>query len=152
MAIAENDGFVEIVATGGETELDFDFELLDRGDMLVLHNGVELTLNLQYSIQDESLNDPNGGVIELEPITYFPSGAVAGDVFTIICDPPASNDSDFQPGGGISYSTLNNRFDRIWQYLQKLTRDVSRSALVDETELGLNLSLPLPEEGSFIGW
>ncbi|NTU49559.1 MAG: hypothetical protein HGA87_01450, partial [Desulfobulbaceae bacterium] len=153
MAITENDGIVQIIATGGESELDFDFKLLVRSDLRVLRSDTELTLDLHYTVPDESLNDDSGGTIVLDAVTYFPDGATAGDIFTLILDPPCEREGDFQPGDGITrWQTHNSEYDRIWQYLQKLTRDVSRSALVDETELGLNLSLPLPEEGSFIGW
>ncbi|NTU50254.1 MAG: hypothetical protein HGA87_05135, partial [Desulfobulbaceae bacterium] len=152
MAVSENDGIVQIVATGGESELDFDFELLARADMKVLQNGTALTLNLQYTIPDESLNDPSGGTITLDDVTYFPDGATADDVFTLILDPAAERTADFSPGGGIPYSTLNAEFDRIWQYLQKLSRNIARAPRIAEDTTGITLTLPDPQDKMYWQW
>ncbi|NTU49418.1 MAG: hypothetical protein HGA87_00730 [Desulfobulbaceae bacterium] len=150
--VAENDGIVQIVATGGESELDFDFELLARADLKVLQNGTALTLNLQYTIPDESLNDPSGGTITLDDVTYFPDGATADDVFTLILDPAAERTANFSPGGGIPYSTLNTQFDRIWQYLQKLARNIARAPRIAEDTVGKTLTLPDPQDEMYWQW
>lgn len=148
MAVSANDGIRQVICTGGETEIDFDFELLARADLKVIYNtgGSEstLTLNLQYTIPDESLNDPDGGVITLDAVTYFPDGAIADDVFTLILDPAAERSTDFTPGGTIPYTTLNSEFDRIWQYLQKLNRNIERAPRISETLTGKTVTLSAP--------
>lgn len=131
MAVPENDGYIQVTATGGESEIDFDFLILERTDLTVRwqpSGGAEetLVLDLQYSIPGSSLEMPDGGVIVLDSATYFPTGAGAGDVFTLILNPPAERATDFTPGGGIPKESLNTELDRVWLYFIKLTR------LVDE--------------------
>lgn len=154
MAISANDGIKQVICTGGETEIDFDFELLARADLKVIYKtgGVEstLTLNLQYTIPDESLNDSDGGVITLDAATYFPDGAIADDVFTLILDPAAERSTDFTPGGTIPYTTLNSEFDRIWQYMQKLARNIERAPRISETLTGKTVSLADPVDAYYL--
>ena len=157
MTISSNGGRTRSVATGGETEIDFDFLLFEDGDIQVLEtdtDGVtsELVLGVDYTVPSDSISVPTGGVIDLDSGVY-PSGATAGHIFTCLSAVPANRQSDFQTGGDLRADTINDQLDRIVVVQQQNRRDVDRSLrLLDSSGFATEPRMEDPEDGNVMYW
>lgn len=132
MAINQNDGFIQTTTVGGETTIDFDFEIETAADLRVLltspSNVVSTLVNgTHYSVPSGSLNDPDGGTINILAGAY-PTGLPAGYKVTCLSDYIEARSSDFQQGGDFFAGVLNQQLDRLTVVTQQLRRDVDKSA------------------------
>ncbi len=156
MAVNQNDGFIQTTTVGGETTIDFDFEIETAADLRVLltspSNVITTLVNgTHYSVPSVSLNDPAGGVINISA-TAYPSGLPAGYKVTCLSDYDEKRSSDFQQGGDFFAGTLNQQLDRLTVLTQQLRRDVDRSASLPQDSVISSLTLPAPEAGKAIVW
>jgi len=134
MSQPSNDGFVQLIATGGETSLAWDFKIGQYTDIKITRTraGVKVTLalNTDYTIAANQLNQSNGGVANLIG-TALP--ALAGDIYTLLLDTPSQRTSDFSQQGAFQAATVNAELDNLVRMTQRLTRDVSKALKYDET-------------------
>lgn len=157
MTTNTNDGFLQTLASGGETTIDFDFIIYAKADLQVLETdgaGVisELTLNTDYTIATDQLNDPTGGEIVLVPGVY-PSGAVAGHLFSCRSNAIEKRATDFQQGGDFFAATLNNQLDYQTTLLQQHRRDLNQAVRVSRDSDIVDLFLQdAPQDGYGIVW
>ena len=137
IVINENDGFIQHVATGGETSFTFDYPIFDETHLKVLQTAgstgaiTELTLNTDYTVPAGSVDNQAGGQIDLDS-GVFPSGATATDLFTILLNPPFARTTDFNQAGDFLAATLNEELDLIAQQFQRLNRDATKAVLLEE--------------------
>lgn len=148
--VLENDGRVQITATGGETSLAFDFLITDSSHIRIVRTraGVDTTLAIttDYTIPIGSINQEAGGTITLV------SPALAGDRYTLLLDVPYSRTSDFNPNGDFFADTLNLELDLLTQQNQQIIRDLARAAKIPESSTIASLDLPVPQASKLIGW
>lgn len=159
MTTDANDGFLQTLCVGGETEIDFDFTIYAAADLQVLEtdaDGIitELVLNTDYSVPAGSvgLNDPEGGTITLLPGPY-PTGATAGHLFSCRSNAAEKRVTDFQQGGDFFAATLNEQLDYQTLLLQQHRRDIDKSVRVslDSTITDLFLQ-DAPQDGYGLVW
>jgi len=133
-----NDGFVQLIATGGETSLSWDFKIGQYTDIKIIRtrSGVKATLvlNTDYTIAANQLNQPGGGIANLIG-TATP--ALAGDIYTLLLDTPSQRLADFSQQGAFQAATVNAELDNLTRMAQRLTRDTNKSLKYDE-----NLNIP----------
>jgi hypothetical protein len=139
MSMNLNDGISQVVATGGELSIPWDFKISDRSELRVVRtrgtSDEVLVLNSTYTIADNQLNQDLGGVAVL---TGSATPALAGDIYTMLLDTPYARgtsfgSSDFNQAGDLFANVLNNQFDNIVRMCQRLGRDVGKSLKFDET-------------------
>lgn len=150
VSINQNDGFVSITCTGGETDLPFDFPLFDEDHITVIRtrSGTEttLTVNTDYTIDPSDIGVAGGGDVVLSV------AATAGDVYTLLLNVPEERTTDFNNAGDFKAETLNRELDLQTQMIQQLRRDVNKSATLPDTSTLTSLDLPTPVAGRIIGW
>lgn len=121
MTVPANDRVNQETAVGGETSFGYDFKIFAEADLVVerqtgtaapvlLINGTDYTVT--------GVGVLAGGTIELDPVLY-PSGAVAGDVYTMYADTQIIRASDYQTDGDFRAVTVNAEFDDIYHILQE---------------------------------
>jgi hypothetical protein len=134
-----NDGIAQVIATGGELSIPWDFKISDRSELRVVRtrgtSDEVLVLNSTYTIADDQLNQDLGGIAVLAGSA---TPAVAGDIYTLLLDTQFARgtsfgSSDFNQAGDLFANVLNNQFDNIVRMCQRLGRDVAKSLKFDET-------------------
>ena len=155
--INENDGFIQHTATGGETSFTFDYPIFDETHIKVLRTPtgsttpVELTIATDYTVPAGSVDNQSGGQIDLAAGS-FPSGATAGDLFTLLLNPPFARTTDFNQAGDFLAATLNEELDLIAQQFQRLNRDATKAVLLpqDSTLASVEIDEPTGNAGKLV--
>lgn len=126
IVIAQNDGFIQYIASGGEADFAYDFPIFDQAHVVILREraGVVITLTIitQYTVTDVGV--VSGGDIVLAGAA---SPADAGDIYTLIRDVPEERTTQFQVLGDYKSGTINKELELIWMTIQQLRRDYDRS-------------------------
>lgn len=131
LTIPLNDGRKVHVATGGEAGFSYDYPLYDESHIKVEETDASgtttaLVLNTDYTVTGVGVQ-PGVGTLEIVlDATLYPSGATAGDVYTLSLDVPESRESDYNQAGDFLAPTLNKDFDLTTQQIQQLRRDIER--------------------------
>jgi hypothetical protein len=155
--INQNDGRKQTIATGGETQIDFDFPIFEAEHLRVVETDLnsietELTLNVDYTIPAGSIVNQAGGVIDLDP-TAYPAGAIAGHAYTLLQNVPEERITDFQQAGDFFAEVLNQELDLIVQTQQQLKRDQDRSIRISDSDnLPGSLIIPLDRASKFLAF
>lgn len=155
--INANDGVTQSTMSGGETTVAFDFPIFDKDHIKVYEtdSGGTITLrtrNSDYSIGDAQVENQSGGLITLLAGTY-PSGATAGNIFTLVQSVPYARTTDFSQAGAFLANTLNKELDLITQQLQQLnTMLTTRAPLLPVDTTITAVTLQDPEDGKVIAW
>ncbi len=140
--INDSDRRIQFTATGGETEITYDFPIFASKDLVVelqpAAGGVAATL---VEITDYTVNGvgaENGGTITLVV------AATVNEVYTLYGDIAVERLTDFQQRGALRALTLNLEFDRIVQMIQQNERNIARAVqLTIEDTTALPMALPL---------
>jgi len=127
--ILQNNAYTQIIAAGGETELDFTFPIFDAAHLKVEDvdgDGVatELTYLVDYEVS--GVGQEAGGSITLSDTTY-PGGAIQGHKYNLILNVPAERATDFNERGDFKASVLNRELDLLAQISQCIARDAKQS-------------------------
>lgn len=148
--ILENDGRLQITASGGQTSLAFDFPIYDESHIRIIRtrSGTDTTLVLttDYTVPSGSVGVEAGGVVTLN------SGATAGDIYTLLLAVPYARTSDFIVAGDFRAETLNLELDLLTQQNQQIVRDQSYALRLPDSTTLTGVILPAPEASKLIGW
>ena len=139
---------VTVSASGGQTIFSYPFLIQETSQLAVQRTQdpsgtpavTTLTLNVDYSVQ--GTGSATGGTITLLPAN-FPSGATAGDQFTLFRDIPIERLTDFPFRGNFSASAINLELDRLTLVVQEIARDVLRSVALPINDPLSSMVLPL---------
>ena len=146
-----NDGFVQIIAVGGEIDLDFDFPIYEKAHIRIIRTRsgttADLVLDTDYTIANDQLEVTAGGTAVLAGAS---TPAVAGDVYTLLLDVPEARTTDFTQVGPFLKETLNEELDLYAQMAQGLRRDVNKSISMEATSALTGVTAPDPESGKVL--
>lgn len=149
---------VSIAATAGQTQLSFDFLILKSGHLQVRRidsAGTVTTLaeTTDYTIPGAAVNNKDGGTITLTPAS-FPSGASAGDTFTLFRQIPIERLSDVPRRGSFRADVFNAEMDTIFLIAQELRDDLGRAIVLADEDPTTGLTLPLVDvrKGKILGF
>ena len=135
MTVANNTTRNQYAATSGQTVFPYTFEIFDKGDLVVLKNGVQLTEGANYTVTGVGFQ--NGGNITLL------TGATAGDIITAYRDMAYERTTDYQTSGDFLAAEVNADFDRLWLAVQQNEEADSRAIRKPITDAAsVNMELP----------
>ncbi|WP_286975751.1 tail fiber domain-containing protein [Pseudomonas sp.] len=110
------------VANGVTTTFTIPFLLIEPGDLTVFLNGEEVTSGFVLV----GVGDPTSSIIF--------GTAPTGDLYLVL-DVPFERLFDYQENGDFLSRTVNLDFDRIWQALKQLFRNVGRALVLGDNDI-----------------
>jgi hypothetical protein len=102
----------DYVASDNQTVFDYSFEILLDTDLKVYKNGIELTVDVDYSVSNVGVS--GGGDITLT------AGAANGDRVSILLAMPIDRATQYQDSGDFLASDVNADFDKAYIALNQL--------------------------------
>jgi len=136
MTVADNTSRNQYTATSGQTVFAYTFEIVDKGDIVVLKNGTTLSEGTNYTVSNVG-NDSGGNVT-------LTVGATAGDVLTLYRDMPYARTQNYTNSGDFLASEVNSDFDNLWLAGEQTNRSFSQSIRKPITDSD-SISMELPE-------
>lgn len=158
MTVPADDAIAIYTAVGGEANFTYDFPIdvpnpPNSHEIVVqtLSGGLVTTLveNVDYTVT--GAGNPGGGLIVLDT-TVFPSGAVAGVVWTIFRQIILARPTDFQISGDFFAETVNKEFDKHIRIMQDLKRDLGLSVQLAPGSGLTGVQIPIPGADQYIKW
>ena len=136
MTVADNTSRNQYTATSGQTVFAYTFEIVDKGDIVVLQNGTTLSEGTNYTVS--GVGAENGGNITLTV------GATAGDIMTLYRDMAYVRTQNYADSGDFLASEVNTDFDNLWLAGEQTNRSFSQSIRKPITDSD-SISMELPE-------
>lgn len=139
--INDVDPRIQYVGSGGETDFTFPFVINEESHLIVektdtLNATSTLVLNTDYTIDDGSVDNANGGGIKLT------TALVLNEVITITRDVPEERLNDFLVGGDLTADDLNNILDLLVQMIQEQKSRTNRAVTLQNADPSSNVQLP----------
>lgn len=136
----------DYVASASQTEFEYTFRIFNDSDLLVFVNGLLQGLNSEYTVT--GAGNEAGGTVE------FTSGLESGDKVAILSAIPATQLTDYTPGGKFPATSHEAALDKITRLVQQLDEQQDRQPTVDAHHPpgDLSLALPDPGAGKLFGW
>ena len=142
MTVADNTSRNQYTATSGQTVFAYTFEIVDKGDIVVLKNGTTLSEGTNYTVSNVG-NDSGGNVT-------LTAGATAGDILTLYRDMPYARTQNYTNSGDFLASEVNSDFDNLWLAGEQTNRSFSQSIRKPITDSD-SISMELPAAASRAG-
>ena len=149
--IADNPPIVTITAAEGQRTFNWGF-LIQSKDQLVMTltpvvsnpGGPPITLALDqdYTIPVTALNTNDGGAATLTDAS-FPTGATAGDLYTLAREIPVVRNTNFPFRGTYDAATINFQLNTLFLSLQERERDQARAMTLPLTDPLESIEVPL---------
>ena len=136
MTVEDNTSRNQYSATSGQTVFAYTFEIVDKGDIVVLKNGTTLSEGTNYTVS--GVGAENGGNITLTV------GATAGDIMTLYRDMAYVRTQNYADSGDFLASEVNTDFDNLWLAGEQTNRSFSQSIRKPITDSD-SISMELPE-------
>jgi len=134
----------QVNASGGQTVFNYNFILLDEGDLVVIQEGTTLVLNTDYTVT--GVGNESGGTFVLA------SGATAGDLVTYYGQTAIGRASQYQVDGRFDAPPLERDLDRITVILQEQSRDIERTVKLNVEDTNTSLELPAASANKALKW
>lgn len=134
ITIPDNDARIQYTATAGQTVFPYDFPINAEADLVIIKEGVTLTLTTDYTVSGVGVQA--GGNVTLV------TGATLNDVVTIYRDEAIARTSNFNVAGDFLAGTLNDQLNSITRWGQQLERDIERTVKLDPQDTASELVLP----------
>jgi hypothetical protein len=147
MTVADNTSRNQYTATSGQTVFAYTFEIVDKGDIVVLQNGTTLSEGTNYTVS--GVGAQNGGNITLTV------GATTGDVMTIYRDMAYSRTQNYADSGDFLASEVNTDFDNLWLAGEQTNRSFSQSIrkpITDDDSVSMELPVASARANTFLAF
>lgn len=142
----------EFTATAGQTVFTFNFKIFNTSDIVVYltpsGQTPDDTTDLLTEITDYTvvIYGDNGGTVTLT------SGASLNDSITLLRDLPFIRETDYQTGGDLLESVLDNDQDYQTYLSQQLESSKSRFLNIPNSVQGVDATLPSPTGDAYFKW
>lgn len=134
MSVPVQDPINQVVIVGGETLIPWTWNLQDENEIVVLKKIlatgliVTLTLDADYTVEANDLDNDNGG--NITPIGSE-SPVTTGDIWTMFRVTAVDRSPDFATSGAFFALTINEQLDELTRIAQDLNRDVGNAVRKD---------------------
>lgn len=145
MTVEDNTSRNQYTATSGQTVFAYTFEIVDKGDIVVLKNGTTLSEGTNYTVSNVG-NDSGGNVT-------LTVGATASDVLTLYRDMPYARTQNYTNSGDFLASEVNSDFDNLWLAGEQTNRAFSQSIrkpITDSDSISMELPAAASRTNSFL--
>jgi len=145
MTVADNTSRNQYTATSGQTVFAYTFEIVDKGDIVVLKNGTTLSEGTNYTVSNVG-NDSGGNVT-------LTVGATTGDILTLYRDMPYARTQNYTNSGDFLASEVNSDFDNLWLAGEQTNRSFSQSIrkpITDSDSISMELPAAASRTNSFL--
>ena len=145
MTVADNTSRNQYTATSGQTVFAYTFEIVDKGDIVVLKNGTTLSEGTNYTVSNVG-NDSGGNVT-------LTAGATTGDILTLYRDMPYSRTQNYTNSGDFLASEVNSDFDNLWLAGEQTNRSFSQSIrkpITDSDSISMELPVASSRAGKYL--
>jgi hypothetical protein len=152
MAFNNNTPRLEFTATSGQTEFVFNFKVFNTSDIVVYQTPTGQTPDDATDILIETthytvaIDGDNGGTVTLV------SGATLNDSVTLLRDLPFTRETDYQTGGDLLESTLDEDQDYQTYLSQQLESSKGQFINLPASVQGVSASIPSPIADSYFKW
>ena len=147
MTVADNTSRNQYTATSGQTVFAYTFEIVDKGDIVVLQNGTTLSEGTNYTVSNVG-NDSGGNVT-------LTVGATAGDILTLYRDMPYARTQNYTNSGDFLASEVNSDFDNLWLAGEQTNRSFSQSIrkpITDSDSISMELPAAADRAGKLLSF
>ncbi len=134
MTVPVQNPSITYVGNGATNAFAFPFTILESSDLIVLLDGVEQTVGVQYTI--DGIGNQSGGT------ATFLSNPTAGANISLYRDVSIERDTDYQDNGDLLAKTVNSDFDRLWMAMQDGNSGLTRAVRVPRSDISPNMTLP----------
>lgn len=134
----------DYISNTNQTVFAYTFQILIASDLKVLKNGVELSLNNDYSVSNAG--ESGGGSFTLS------TGANAGDKISALLAMPIDRSIEYQNAGDFLASDINGDLNKAYIALNQLQTDIARAIKLADPDQTVALDLPLAADraGKFL--
>ena len=148
MTIASETSRVNLVGDGVNDTFTFTFEIYVKTDLLVYVDNVLQAVDVNYTVADEGLENPDGGTIVFGA-EYIP---VLDAVVSIILNLPCTQLIDYVEADKFPAETHERGLDRLVKIAQQLKERIARQPALLESSQYSDLTLPDPVASKLLAW
>jgi len=148
MTIASETSRVNLVGDGVNDTFTFTFEIYVKTDLLVYVDNVLQDVDVEYTVADDSIENPDGGDIVFGA-EYIPALAA---VVSIILNLPYTQLIDYVEASKFPAETHERGLDRLIKIAQQLKERVTRQPVLLESSQYSDLTLPDPVANEYLAW
>jgi len=147
MTITSEVSRVDLVGDGVNDTFTFTFEIYADTDVLVYVDDTLQTVNVDYTIAADSIENPDGGDV------VFAVGSIPAldAVVSIILNLPYTQLIDYTEGDKFPAETHERGLDRLVKIVQSLKESIKHVAKLPASSL-IDLIFPNPSPNDYIGW
>ena len=145
MTITSEVNRIEYIGNGSTTDFSFPFYVLASGDLQVFVDGVLQAITTDYALTPEP---PQTAGVNVAFLVVPPSLAS----IVILRDPPITQAVDLVENDSLPAEVVEETLDRLTMICQRLSGRVDRSFVLDDTVVGVDVTLPIPDANKLIGW
>jgi len=148
MTIASETSRVNLVGDGVNDTFTFTFEIYVKTDLLVYVDDTEQDVDINYTVPDGAIENPDGGDIVFGA-EYIPAD---GAIVSIILNLPYTQLIDYVEADKFPAETHERGLDRLIKIAQQLKERVARGLALLESSQYSDLSLPDPVASKLLAW
>lgn len=148
MTIASETSRVDLVGNGVNDTFTFTFEIYVKTDLLVYVDNVLQEVDVNYTVPDAGIENPDGGTIVFGA-EYIPA---LDAVVSIILNLPYTQLIDYVEADKFPAETHERGLDRLVKIAQQLKERIARQPVLLESSRYHDLTLPDPVAEKYLAW
>ena len=148
MTIASETSRVDLVGNGVNDTFTYTFEIYVKTDLLVYVDETKQTVDIEFTVLDAGLENPDGGTIVFGA-EHIPA---LDAVVSIILNLPYTQLIDYVEADKFPAETHERGLDRLIKIAQQLKEIIARHLTLLESSQYSDLTLPDPVASKLLAW